>query len=99
MSGGSYKYLSFDYLHLVISSSFHLSSLDIEFIKMVHSAPAIVFGTAGISSLDTETAKGIVSVLEKHNVKELDTAYVYVRYSKLQQILQLANPCDRLTVK
>jgi aflatoxin B1 aldehyde reductase len=47
---------------------------------MVHSAPAIVFGTAGISSLDTEAAKGIVSVLEKHNVKELDTAYVYVRY-------------------
>lgn len=47
---------------------------------MVHSAPAIVFGTAGISSFDTETAKGIISVLEKHNVKELDTAFLYVRY-------------------
>ena len=66
---------------------------------MVHSAPAIVFGTAGISSLDTETAKGMVSVLEKHYVKELDTAYVYVRYPNLQQILQPANLCDRLTVK
>jgi hypothetical protein len=66
---------------------------------MVHSAPAIVFGTAGISSLDTETAKGIVGVLEKHNVKELDTAYVYVCYPKLEQILQLADLCNRLIVK
>ena len=66
---------------------------------MVHSAPAIVFGTAGISSLDTETARGIISVLEKHNVKELDTAYVYVRYPKLQQILEPANLCNRLTAK
>ena len=66
---------------------------------MVHSAPAIVFGTAGISSLDTQTAQGIISVLEKHNVKELDTAYVYVRYPKLKQTLELANLCNRLIAK
>jgi hypothetical protein len=46
---------------------------------MAHSAPAISFGTAGVARWPTETVEGLLSTLEKHNVKELDTALLYVR--------------------
>ena len=45
---------------------------------MAHSAPTVVFGTAGIAALSTETLNDMLSVLEKHHVKELDTAFIYV---------------------
>jgi len=43
------------------------------------SAPAIVFGAAGIFSNDIETRDGLFSTLEKHHVKEIDTAIIYNR--------------------
>jgi aflatoxin B1 aldehyde reductase len=45
---------------------------------MAQSTPSIVFGTAGIAALSTEDSKEILNILEKHNVKQLDTASVYV---------------------
>jgi aflatoxin B1 aldehyde reductase len=48
---------------------------------MAQSVPSIVFGTAGIASFSTETAKEMLSILEKHNVNQLDTASVYVHPS------------------
>jgi hypothetical protein len=46
------------------------------------SAPAISFGAAGVFSYDTETRDGIFSTLEKHNVKEIDTAIIYVSHPR-----------------
>lgn len=45
---------------------------------MAHEKPTIVFGTAGIVAWSTEVLDGMLSTLEKHNVKDLDTAYIYV---------------------
>jgi hypothetical protein len=45
---------------------------------MAHSKPTIVFGTAGVLALSTEDLNSMLSTLEKHNVKNLDTAYIYV---------------------
>jgi hypothetical protein len=45
---------------------------------MAHSAPAIVFGAAGASAWSSEQTTEFLQILEKHNVKELDTAYIYV---------------------
>lgn len=42
------------------------------------SAPKISFGAAGFSSLPREVQEGFLETLEKHNVKELDTAIIYV---------------------
>lgn len=42
-------------------------------------APAIVFGTAGVAAFSTEQLNEVFDILEKHNVKELDTARLYVR--------------------
>jgi len=44
---------------------------------MASTAPKVSFGTAGVSSLAPEVVEGLLGVLEKHNVKELDTAYIY----------------------
>ncbi len=45
---------------------------------MAQSAPSIVFGTAGIAAFSTEESNKILDILEKHNIKQLDTASVYV---------------------
>jgi aflatoxin B1 aldehyde reductase len=45
---------------------------------MAQSAPSIVFGSAGIASLSTETANEMLNILEKHNIKQIDTASIYV---------------------
>jgi len=39
----------------------------------------ISFGTAGIYAVATDTVHEMLNTLEKHNVKELDTASIYVR--------------------
>lgn len=44
---------------------------------MAH-APEIVFGTAGAAAWSTEQTDGFLQILKNHNVKELDTAFVYV---------------------
>jgi hypothetical protein len=45
---------------------------------MAHQKPTIVFGVAGIIAMSDEVLSGMFSALEKHNVKEIDTAFVYV---------------------
>lgn len=45
---------------------------------MAQPAPAIVFGSAGIASFSTETVTEMLEILEKHNVKQIDTASIYV---------------------
>ena len=40
--------------------------------------PQIIYGAAGISQLSGDEQKETFSVLQKHNVKTLDTAYIYV---------------------
>jgi hypothetical protein len=45
---------------------------------MAHEKPTIIYGTAGIQSFSAEDLDKIFSTLEKYNVKELDTAYLYV---------------------
>ncbi|TVY80785.1 Oxidoreductase sirO [Lachnellula suecica] len=44
---------------------------------MAQAAPKIVFGTAGIGVLASETQSGLLDILKKHNVKVLDTARFY----------------------
>ena len=55
---------------------------------MTYSTPVISYGTAGIAAMSTEVLNGILDTLAKHNVKELDTAFVYVS----------ATSCYRYTV-
>ena len=47
-------------------------------IKMAHPKPKLIYGTDTIVDLRTEVFEDILDTLEKHNVKDLDTAYVYV---------------------
>jgi aflatoxin B1 aldehyde reductase len=54
---------------------------------MAQSAPSIVFGSAGIALYSTETVKEMLSILEKHNVTQIDTARIYV--SSLGPILSV----------
>ncbi|KAE9375814.1 Aldo/keto reductase [Stipitochalara longipes BDJ] len=44
---------------------------------MAQSAPSIVFGSAPIARFSTETAKEFLNILEKRNVKQIDTASIY----------------------
>jgi aryl-alcohol dehydrogenase-like predicted oxidoreductase len=44
---------------------------------MAQPTPAIVYGSAPIASFSTEVAKEMLDILEKHNVKQIDTASVY----------------------
>lgn len=46
---------------------------------MANSGAKIVFGTAAIAVFETETSKQMLAICEKHGVKELDTAFSYVR--------------------
>ena len=41
----------------------------------------ILFGTAGFGSLPTETGQEFLDLLKAHNVKDLDTAHLYVSAS------------------
>ena len=50
---------------------------------MAHPKPTIVFGTAGLVAMSAEVLNQTLSILERHNVKDLDTAFVYV-YSIFQ---------------
>jgi aflatoxin B1 aldehyde reductase len=45
---------------------------------MANQKPTIVFGTAGVVAMSTEVLNGMLSTLEKHNVKNIDTAFIYV---------------------
>jgi aflatoxin B1 aldehyde reductase len=45
---------------------------------MTYSAPSIVFGTAGIAAFDNKGMKDVLTLLEKHNIKYLDSASLYV---------------------
>jgi len=40
-------------------------------------APKIVFGTAAVNSFEPQVLTDMLDTLDKHNVKELDTASVY----------------------
>lgn len=50
---------------------------------MADSAPIIIFGTSSIATFSTETAWDMLSVLQEHGVKDLDTARGYVYYLHL----------------
>ena len=41
----------------------------------------VLFGTAGFGFLPMETTQGFLDILNKYNVKDLDTAYAYVSKS------------------
>jgi hypothetical protein len=45
---------------------------------MAQSAPSMVFDSASIASFATETVKEMPSILEKHDVKQIDAASLYV---------------------
>ena len=38
----------------------------------------VLFGTAAFGSLPTEIGQDFLDILKKHNVKDLDTAHLYV---------------------
>jgi hypothetical protein len=50
---------------------------------MANSAPGIIFGPYGIQSRSFEEQEEIFSLLLKHNVTALDTAYSYVCHSAI----------------
>lgn len=43
----------------------------------------IIYGTAGWGSLPMETSQGYLDILRRYNVKDIDTAYRYVRFADL----------------
>lgn len=54
---------------------------------MAPTAPKIIYGTASIAMLGNKTALDMFNILEKHNVKDLDTAYLYVQGSNFTRCL------------
>lgn len=46
--------------------------------KSMESHVKVLFGTAAFGSLPTESSQEFLDLLKKHNVKDLDTAYLYV---------------------
>ncbi|KAK2627520.1 hypothetical protein QTJ16_003486 [Diplocarpon rosae] len=44
---------------------------------MAHEAPAVVYGAAGLAAFSDEQIVEIFSILDQHNVKEIDTARLY----------------------
>jgi len=58
-------------------------------------APKIVFGAAGVSAFSTEQLDEIYNILDKHNVKELDTARLY---GPSEGILQKSGAPKRFTI-
>ncbi|KAI9049803.1 hypothetical protein LZ554_005954 [Drepanopeziza brunnea f. sp. 'monogermtubi'] len=44
---------------------------------MAQKAPALVFGTAGVAEFSDDQVQEIFGILDKHNVKQLDTARIY----------------------
>lgn len=48
--------------------------------KMAHnpSPPEIIFGAGGAGGLSAEEVRETLGVLQRHGVKALDTAFVYV---------------------
>ena len=46
---------------------------------MTMSVAKILFGTASFGSLPLEVSQEFLDLLKKHNVKDLDTAHLYVR--------------------
>jgi len=59
---------------------------------MASSAPAISFGAAGVNFLDEGVLDGMLSTLEKHNVKEIDTAFIYVHRLSLSSFIPSSQP-------
>ena len=58
------------------------------------------FGTAKWGSLPIETSQDYMDILERHNVKHLDTAHIYVKYDVVVEwILADLDPLDRPGVK
>ena len=53
---------------------------------MAHEKPTIVFGVAGIAAMSDEVRNGMFSTLEKHDVKEIDTAFSYVCCPQIQDV-------------
>lgn len=51
---------------------------------MTQSPVKIIFGAAGIGRGNTdEVNKELFEVLHKHNVKNVDTAYIYVSFTRI----------------
>lgn len=46
----------------------------------------VLFGAAGFGSLPTETSQEFLDLLKKHDVNDLDTAYLYVRKGAASKI-------------
>ena len=46
----------------------------------------VVFGTYWFGTLSTETRHEFLDLLKAHNVKDLDTAYQYVRSGSFQKL-------------
>ncbi|KAG0646182.1 Oxidoreductase sirO [Hyphodiscus hymeniophilus] len=62
---------------------------------MAHQKPALAYGTAGVNAFTPEVLDAIFTTLEKHNVKELDTARGYV---SSEEILGKAGAASRFTI-
>jgi len=62
---------------------------------MAHQKPTIVYGTAGVVAMSTKVLNGMLSTLEKHNVKNIDTAYIYV---SSEEILGKAGAPKKFTI-
>jgi aryl-alcohol dehydrogenase-like predicted oxidoreductase len=46
-----------------------------------------VFGTASLGRLSAETGKEMLDICEKHGVREIDTAYIYVCFSVISALI------------
>ncbi|CZT13047.1 hypothetical protein WAI453_005890 [Rhynchosporium graminicola] len=58
-------------------------------------APAVVFGAAGVANFSTEQFTEILDILDKHNVKQIDTARLY---GLSEGVLQKAGVPKRFTI-
>lgn len=64
---------------------------------MTHQKPTIVYGTAGVVAFSTEVLDQMLNTLEKHSVKEIDTAYIYV-WLPPEKLCTMTD-CDRYLVR
>ena len=63
------------------------------------SKPRISFGVANIGRIESDVAKGLLDTLEKYQVKELDTANIYVSVSFYPSLPIRGSETDILQLK
>ena len=94
------KYISVSIIFLAIKSlNLHIDQLQTRPTVNMASKPTIIYGTAGVVVMSKEVLDGMLSTLKTHNVKNIDTAFIYVWHPQIQWPDTVANICDSRPAK